>query len=251
MDLGLNGRSVLVTGGSGGIGGCIARAYAQEGANVAVTYASNRKAAEALVDEMRDMGVDGFSVHLDLTDLDSVTSAVDAVLDRFGGLDVLVSNAVCWEEWRDYVEQWVPNDWQPVLRANVEGVFTLAQRATPALRRSGVGRIVFISSSLTERGMIGCWSYATAKAAGHGLARSLAWDLGRDNVLVNTVMPGMVLVDGHHRSVPDEDLPALVDKQPSRRLPTGEDVARAVLFLGSPSNLCITGEILHVTGGTS
>jgi 3-oxoacyl-[acyl-carrier protein] reductase len=250
MDLGLRGSTVLVTGGTGGIGKCIARAFAAEGANLAITYSSQPDAAKLLVDELRSTGVDAICAHLDLTDPASVVGVVDSTTAHFGGLDVLVSNAVRWEEWRDYIEDWVPEDWQPTLRANVEGVFQLAQRAAPSLRRSAAGRIVFISSSLTERGMVGCWSYAAAKAAGHGLARGLAWDLGRDGVLVNTVMPGMVLVDGHHRSAPDDELAALAAKQPAGRLPTGEDVANAVLFLASTVNRSITGEVLPVTGGT-
>jgi NAD(P)-dependent dehydrogenase (short-subunit alcohol dehydrogenase family) len=251
MDLGLSGASVLVTGGSRGIGACIARAYAAEGANVAITYAVQRDAARRVVEQLRAVGVEAFATRLDLTDSGSVAAAVDAVLKRFGALDVLVTNAVRWEEWRNRVEDWILEDWQPVLRANMEGVFVLAQRAAPALRRSGRGRLVFVSSSLAERGMVGTWSYATAKAGGHGLARSLAWDLGRDGVLVNTVMPGTVLVDGHHRSVPDGELPALAAAQPIGRLPTGDDVARAVLFLGSSANGSISGEIVRVTGGVS
>jgi len=251
MDMRLYGSSVMVTGGSGDIGRAIARAFAAEGANVAITYATQADVAKELARELGEQGVRTCDVHLDLGSPESATAAVDVVTEAFGGLDVLVNNAVWWEEWRDYIEDWEPEDWQPVLRGNIEGVFTLTQRAAPFLRRSRAGRIVFISSTLTERGMTGCWSYATAKSAGHGLARGLAWDLGRDGVLVNTVSPGMVLVNGRHRSASDEELAELATRQPVRRLPTAEDVAAAVLFLASGVNQSITGEILRVTGGTA
>ncbi len=250
MDMGLKGSAVLVTGGSGGIGRSIALAFAAEGANVAVTYHRQPDAADAVVKEIEAAGTRAIAVRLDLASLDRAAAVVDEVVQAFGGLDVLVNNAVFWEEWRPSIEEWTRQDWQPALRANIEGVFELTQRAVPALRRSPAGRIVFISSTLTERGMIGCWSYATAKAAGHGLARGLAWDLGRDGVLVNTVSPGMVLVDGRHRTASEEELAELAKAQPAGRLPTSEDVANATVYLASRVNRSITGEVLRVCGGT-
>lgn len=250
MDMGLAGAAVLVTGGSGGIGRSIALAFAAEGANVAITYHQQRDAADAVVKQIKQDGTRAIAVRLDLASADSAAAVVDEVVQAFGGLDVLVNNAVFWEEWRPSIEEWTPEDWQPALRANIEGVFVLTQRAAPALRRSQAGRIVFISSTLTERGMIGCWSYAAAKSAGHGLARGLAWDLGRDGVLVNTVSPGMVLVDGRHRTASAEELAELAKAQPAGRLPASEDVASATVYLASRANRSITGEVLRVCGGT-
>lgn len=250
MDMGLKGSAVLVTGGSGDIGRSIALAFAAEGANVAITYHQHQDAADAVVKEIQATGTRAIAVRLDLASLDRAAPAVDEVVAAFGRLDVLVHNAVFWEQWRPSIEEWSREDWQPALRANTEGVFELTQRAAPALRRSPAGRIVFISSTLTERGMIGCWSYAAAKAAGHGLARGLAWDLGRDGVLVNTVSPGMVLIDGRHRTASAEELAELAKAQPAGRLPTSEDVANATVFLASRANRSITGEVLRVCGGT-
>ncbi len=250
MDLGLAGRNVLITGGSGDLGSALARGFAAEGARIAITYASQQSVADSLCAELMSAGAVAAACPMDLTDLDSVRQAVACSVESLGGLDVVISNAVVWEDWRSRIEEWGPCDWQRVLRANTEGVFTLIQEAAPHLRASDGGRVVFISSSLTARGMAGIWCYTTAKTAGHGLARSLAWDLGRDGVLVNTVAPGIVLrPDGHHRNIPDEEIDKLAQAQPLGRLPTVDDVVHAVLFLGSRANGIVNAEIVQATGG--
>lgn len=252
MDLGLAGRKVLITGGSGDLGSALVRGFAAEGADVGFTYAVQQTAAEDLRDQLAEGGNHAVAHPMDLTDLESVRRAVSALAEALGGVDVLISNAVVWDEWRASVEEWGPVDWQPILRANTEGVFTLVQEAASHLRASDAGRVVFVSSSLTDRGMHGVWLYTVAKTAGLGLARSLAWDLGRDRVLVNTVAPGVVLkADGHHRNIPDEELERLAAAQPVGRLPTMEDIVNFVLFLGSPANGAMNAEVIRITGGVS
>jgi NAD(P)-dependent dehydrogenase (short-subunit alcohol dehydrogenase family) len=192
---------------------------------------------------------------MSLNSLDSIEAAVETVVRQWGGLDVLVANAVDWgggdfEERATSIENAPVDDWQRMLRANLEGNFGLVRAATPTLRRSGQGRVVLISSNVTEHGFPGSWSYGAAKAGLHGLTVSLAPDLGRDGILVNVVMPGLTLDDGHHLVVPDEALPGIAAQFPAGRLPTTEDVAAAIVFLSSPRNGGTTGEILRVTGGT-
>lgn len=250
MDLGLNGRRVLVTGASGGLGRAVARILVQEGASLAITA----RTVDADFGKLgRDIAGNGGVVHpiaLNLESDQSVREAVEMAADSLGGIDGLVNCAVRWGQWCDRIEDASEVEWKRHLRANTEGVFVLVQAAAPHLRQSRSGRVVLVSSTLATKGMVGSWVYATSKAAGHGLARSLAWDLGRDHVLINTVMPGTILVDGRHRSIPDADLVALTELQPSGRLPDADDVADVIAYLVSPRNRVLTGEVVQVTGGT-
>lgn len=250
MDLHLAGRRILVTGATGGIGRTVALTLAAEGADLAL---ASRRAGPDLLElaaELEGSGSLAVPIAMDLEDLHSVRSAVTQAATGLGALDGLVNCAVRWGQWRDRIEEAPDPEWQPHLRANLEGVFVLVQAAAPHLRRSNAGRVVLVSSTLAEKGMIGSWVYATAKAGGHGLARGLAWDLGRDDVLVNTVMPGVVLVNGEHRSIPGGELPRLAAQQPAGRLPADQDVADVIAYLVSPRNRVISGEIVPITGGT-
>jgi 3-oxoacyl-[acyl-carrier protein] reductase len=254
MDLGLRDAAVLVTGGSSGIGRRTALTFAAEGARVAITYHSREDAAKAVADEIADAGGEPHVVPMSLDDPGSIEAAVAGTVDRFGGLDVLVGNAVHWGsgDFHDRptrIEDAAAGQWLPLLRANLEGNFRLVQHAAPALRRSGQGRVVLLSSDIAERGFLGSWAYGAAKAGLHGLAVNLAPDLGRDGVLVNVVLAGVTLDDGHHRVIPDEVLPSIAAKYPAQRLPSTDDLAAAVVFLCSARNGATTGEIVHVTGG--
>jgi NAD(P)-dependent dehydrogenase (short-subunit alcohol dehydrogenase family) len=256
MDLQLQGIASFVTGGSAGIGRATALTLAAEGARVAISYHRNKDAAHEVAERITSSGGEAHVVRMELDDLDSVDEAVTAVVDRWEGLDVLVGNAVQWgsdvaNAWTDRIEDASVESWQEILRANLEGNLRAVQVAAPALRRSGSGRVVLLSSDLAERGMPGSWHYSAAKAGLAGLVASLTPDLGRDGVLVNVVMPGITPRDGHHQIVPDDELAELARTLPARRLATVEDVASAIAFLGSPRNAGTTGEIIRVNGGSA
>jgi 3-oxoacyl-[acyl-carrier protein] reductase len=243
MNSGLKDKAVLVTGGSAGIGQATAQAFAAEGARVAVTYRRDREAAEAIA-------TDGIAVQLDLGDPNGVAAAVAEVVERLGGLDVLVVNAVRWPEaFAERFEELPDEEWRAQLRANLEGAFATVRAALPALRKRPWGRIVLISSGIGEEGMPVIWGYGAAKAGLHGLARALAWDCGRDGILVNVVGTGFTATDRNREHFPDELRERVAAVVPQRRLSTAEDVARLVLFLGSEANTSVTGEL--VREGTS
>lgn len=254
MDLSLTNSAVLVTGGSGGIGRATAVSFAREGARVAITYNSREDVAKAVLDEIADTGGEPYAVQMTLDELESVDRAVAEVTEHFGGLDVLVGNAVQWGS-ADFdtratrIEDYAQHDWQEVLRGNLEGNFQLVKAAAPALRRSANGRVVLVSSTLAETGMAGTWAYGAAKAGLHGLAAHLTPDLGADGVLVNVVMAGITLDDGHHHVIPDQALPSIAAAFPAGRLPGTEDVAATITYLCSPRNAATTGEIVRVSGG--
>lgn len=255
MELGLQGKRVLVTGASTGIGRETALGFAREGARVAITYHSRQDAADEVAAEITSAGGEAFAVPMDLSAPETVATAVGATVERFGGLDVLVGNAVHWGsgDFHDRptrIEDAKLDQWLPVLRANLEGNFHLVQQAAPALRESDQGRLVLLSTDLTERGMAGSWAYGAAKAGLHGMIASLQHDLGEDGVLVNLVMPGITLENGKHRVIPAEALTHLTQQFTARRLPEAADVAAAIVFLCSARTTATQGEIVRVNGGS-
>lgn len=250
MDLGLGGKSVLVTGGTRGIGHAIALAYAAEGARVAITYANDERAAQRCRDEIASHGTSGLVVHLDLSDDASITSAVDQTVEAFGGLDVLVANAVRWPlDAREPLIDVDPDTWRRALAANLEGTVTATRRALPHLAHSDAGRLVLISSGVSRHGRSGATAYSTAKGALDGLVASLKWEAGELGVLVNIVSPGFTVTENNLAHFPDELRESVRQQTPSGHLSVPTDIAAAVAFLGSPTNGNVTGAYLPVAGG--
>lgn len=250
MDLGLAGRTVIVTGASGGIGRDIARGFAAEGADVVLTYHSSRHDAEQLAKE-----IDG-RTHLarfDLDDADSAAALVAATLEWTGRIDVLVNNAVHWGAAAPTPErpfEAVPDtDWLKIVRANIAGALRLSRAVTPTMRERRWGRMVHISSSIATDGMAGAEYYAAAKAALHGFSRSAAFALGKDgDILSNVVMPGFTRTDTNTAlaEAAGDQYSALA---PINRLLSAAEVANPVIYLASAANTGITGQAIAVTGG--
>jgi NAD(P)-dependent dehydrogenase (short-subunit alcohol dehydrogenase family) len=241
MDTGLAEKRVLITGATSGIGRATAEAFAAEGARVAVTYHVHREAAEEVAD---------IAVPLDLERPETVEPAVAAAVERLGGLDVLVVNAVRWPRtFDDRFEEQPRGEWEALLRANLEGAFAVVHAALPTLREREWARIVLLSSGIAEEGHPTTWGYAAAKAGLVGLARTLAWDAGRDGVLVNVVGTGFTRTDLNEERFGTEMFDRVGALVPQRRASSAHDVARLVLFLGSAANTSVTGEV--VREGTS
>lgn len=254
MNLELQDRVVFVTGASSGIGRAAAIAFGGEGAKVAITYHANRSGAEEVADEVGAAGGEAMVVALDLGEKDSIRSAVDAVVECWGGIDVLVANAVEWgtppSPWNSPLFEELPREqWERMLRTSVDGVFHTIQAALPSMRERGWGRIVMLSSGAVEYGMLGGGAYGAAKAALHGLSRSLARELGPSGILVNVVMPGLVITERNLKVIPEQVRETVANESPSGRLSTPEEVASSIVFLASKANGNTTGEILRVAGG--
>jgi 3-oxoacyl-[acyl-carrier protein] reductase len=251
MDLQLKDATVLVTGSSAGIGRAAALAFGAEGARVAVTYYKHQEGAEETADKIRGSGGQALVVHYDLANPDSIHSSIEQIQKEWGTLNVFVNNAAPMDvagPTGQLFEEVPLEYWQAMIRPTLEGITLTIQGALPMMRKSGWGRIVNISSDGTD-GWPGLGPYATAKSGLHGLTRTLAAELGPANILSNVVMPGAVMTERTAKNIPAEHKEQIRQHLPTRQLITPEDVAAVIVFLGSPVNKQIIGEIIRVTGG--
>ncbi len=238
MKLGLEGKGVLVTGGSGGMGRAMVAVFAAEGARVHFTYNSNAEGACRLAREL-DLPS---PIEMQLENPASVTAGFEQA-EQDGPIDVLVNNAV----------QWRPDDGDAAaasyFEANVGGPLRLTSLAACGMAARNWGRITHISSNIAEDGMAGSVLYSTSKAALHGMAASLQWDLGPKGVLINTVLPGLTLTERALSFLPEDVRENERSKTPSRILSTPQGVANLVAFLSSEANMNIMGETIRISGG--
>jgi NAD(P)-dependent dehydrogenase (short-subunit alcohol dehydrogenase family) len=255
MDLGLAGRVAVVTGSSQGIGRATALLFGSERARVAVTCHRERDRALAVVDEIENGGGDAVATELDLASTGSVSQAAGTALERWGQVDVLVNNAVCWGDrvpWQaPLFEELAPEEWRACFRVSFEGAYSAVQTVLPSMRSQGFGRIVNISSGVAADGFPGAAPYGAAKAALHGLTKTLSKELAPAGILVNAVMPSATQTERMVARLPAQVLEASAQASPLRRLPRPDEVAAAIVYLCSGANTAITGEIVRVGGGAT
>jgi 3-oxoacyl-[acyl-carrier protein] reductase len=246
VDLGLKGKGAIVTGGSLGIGRAIAIELAREGANVAVNYRRHDKEAKEVVAEIERLGARGLAVKADVSSYADAEKMVRAVVEAFGRLDLMVCNAgITWDGpiWKMSEEQW-----DQVIGTNLKGYFNYNKAAAIVFKDQKYGKIVNISSINGMRGKFAQANYAASKGGEIALSKTLAKELGKFNVNVNVVAPGMVLTD-MMKAIPMEFQRKALDETVVGRFATPEDVAHLVAFLCSDRSRHITGEVIKVDGG--
>jgi NAD(P)-dependent dehydrogenase (short-subunit alcohol dehydrogenase family) len=240
----LSGHVALVTGGVRGIGLAIGEALMAEGARVAAGFSRNGPAAEAFVEKYGDMGA---TVHQGtIEDHEDCERVVSEVIDHHGRLNILVNNAGITMD--RTVRKMTPEEWDHVLRVNLNGVFYMSRAAIPHMIEHGYGRILNISSVVGERGNIGQANYAASKSGQFGLTMTLALELANKGVTVNCVAPGFIETE-MTGAVPEEIMQRVVEQIPMRRLGRPDEVARVVVFLAEPASNYITGQIYSINGG--
>jgi 3-oxoacyl-[acyl-carrier protein] reductase len=244
--LGLRQRAALISGGSRGIGKGIAVALAQAGARVAISYRSNKTAAQNALREMQSCGAECFAVEADVTDPTKVQFLVDTVLERFGRLDILVNNVGAFN-WKPVIET-THEEWERVLASNLLSVFYTSKAALSAMRRQRWGRIINLGAVGAERafGQATISAYAAAKAAVVSFSRSLAVEEAKHGITVNVINPSNV---DERELTADEARKIRDTRSPIGRPPSAQDVAVAVQFFTSDEADFITGQVLNVSGG--
>ncbi len=244
----LAGKVALVTGGSRGLGAATAEALAEQGADVAISYVASAAKAEAVVEKLKAKGVRAFAVRSDQADTAAAKPLVDAVMAKFGKLDILVNNAAIAVQGKSVDDRELDTvnldrQWQ----VNVMGPVAVTRAAAPVL--SDGGRIIFIGSLLGSLvPFAGVADYAGTKAAIAGYAKGVARDLGPRNITVNTVQPGIMPTD-MAADVHDKLPAGLIDMHPIRRIATLEEVSATVCFLAGPHAGYMTGGVINVAGG--
>lgn len=252
MDLGMAGRTVLVTGGSTGIGSAIAATFAAAGARVALTYHENEDAAKKVAAELDGGGGQVMAVPYALETADSGQEAHRRVVAEFGEIDVFVANAFRMTPWRppeEHFDEVTDEEIGSFVEDNLVSTMRTVRLVLPGMRSRGWGRIVFISSHIAAKGMRGQELYGAVKAGMEGFARSLCWDAAPDGILVNVVSPGMTASERVLKAIPEQALAGMAKKVPSGRITQPQDVASTVAFLGSAANGNINGQVVMVTGG--
>jgi 3-oxoacyl-[acyl-carrier protein] reductase len=246
VDLGLKGQSAIVTGGSLGIGRAIALGFAREGVNVAVNYRRHDTEAAALVEEAGRLGARALAVKADVTSSADAEKMVRQVQETFGRFDILVCNAGI--TWDGMIWKMSEQQWDSVIAVNLKGYFIYNKMAAIVFKDQKHGKIVNISSINGLRGKLGQSNYAASKGGEIALSKSLAKELGKFNVNVNVVAPGMVLTDMMQAIAPEFQATALAETVLGR-FATPEEVANLVVFLCSDLARHITGEVIKVDGG--
>ena len=227
-------RVVLITGGSRGIGLACAQHFQSLGDKVAITYNSTKPTN------------DFFSIKCDVTSQVEVDAAFAAVEEKFGAVQVLVSNAGITKDL--LLLRMNDNDFTSVIDANLSGAYRVCKRATQGMLRAKSGRIILMSSVVALLGSAGQANYAASKAGLVGLARSLARELGSRSITVNVVAPGPVETD-MTAALTDEQRARMIDAVPLGRIATTQEIAAAVAFLASQDAAYITGAVIPVDGG--
>jgi 3-oxoacyl-[acyl-carrier protein] reductase len=241
----LNGKAALITGGSRGIGRTTARRFVAEGASVVIADVNDEQGHET-VQALEDAGGAARFVRTDVTDADDVQALVDAALDAFGAIDVLVNNAGITRD--ATLTKMSEAAFDQVVDVNLKGVFNTTKAVVPHMAENGGGRVLNAASIVGRYGNFGQTNYVATKSGVIGMTKTWARELGRDGITVNAVAPGFIetpMVD----TVPDKVLNHLVDRTPLDRLGQPEDVANAYCFLASDDAAFITGAVLSVDGG--
>ena len=248
----LEGRVAIVTGGGHGIGKAYASRLAQEGAKIVIAEI-DEKAALAVAQELTQAGFEALGVRTDVSDPASVEKMAAAAVDRFGRIDILVNNAAIFATVpmsRSPFDQITVDEWDRMMTVNLKGTWLASCAVIPQMRKQGYGKIINISSGTALKGSPSRIHYVTSKAGILGFTKTLANEVGKDNICVNCVAPGSTLSEEN----PDEDIVKMRTQATStralKRVQSPDDLTGAIVFFSSADSDFITGQTLVVDGGS-
>ena len=249
MKLSLEGKVALITGGSRGIGAAAVRMFAGAGARVLLSYEKAKPAAEKLVSELGAHQC--AAVQCSLSGTETAKQLVDAAVQQFGRLDVLVANHGVWPPEDAAIDQMADEQWHRTVAINLDSVFGLVKHSVAQMKKQGSpGHIVLVSSTAGQRGEAFHCDYAATKGAVISMVKGLSTELARHGIRVNCVAPGWVLTDMSIPALTDpKTRKTVLNKIPLGRVGTPEEIAGPILFLCTDHAGFITGEIFNVNGG--
>lgn len=246
MDLELEGKNAIVTGGSLGIGKAIALALGSEGVNICLNYRRHGEEAKEVVRQIEKAGAKAIAIRADVSNFSDAKKMVEETTKNFGGIDILVCNAginrdaVVWKMSEE--------DWDSVISINLKGYFNFIRNVAPIFRQQKRGKIVCITSINGLRGKFGQANYSASKAGIIGLVKATARELGKYNVNCNAVAPGLIETE-MVKKAPEKVKEMALNEIVLGKLGSPEEVAWTVVFLCSERAKHITGEVIKVDGG--
>jgi 3-oxoacyl-[acyl-carrier protein] reductase len=244
----LEGKKAIVTGGSRGIGRSIAIAFAREGADVLVNYHSNDAAAREVVAEIEKLGRKGVAVQADVADYQSAKKMVGQCVEQLGVVDILVNNAGVSKP--SMLLKMSEADWDYIIDVHLKAAFNTTQAAGNYMKEKKYGKIINVISTAGIFGTVGQINYASAKAGIIGFTKSASRELGRYNINVNVICPGITKTDMTQKLQTDEKLRQIYESRIQLgRFGEPEEIAPAFVFLASDDASYITGQVLGVDGG--
>ena len=241
----LDGKLVLVTGATRGIGKAIALTLGGAGATVIGT-ATTESGAENISKVFADSKISGKGMKLDVTDNEQISILVKNIGEDFGSVDILVNNAGITRD--NILLRMKEDEWEDIITTNLSSVYKMSKSVLRGMIKKRSGRIISITSVVGAMGNAGQSNYGAAKAGIIGFTKSLAREVGVRGVTVNAIAPGFIETDMTD-SLPDDQKEALAAQIPMGRLGTADEVAQAVIFLAGGSGSYITGQTIHVNGG--
>ena len=241
----LQNQIAFVTGASRGIGRAIALELARQDA-IVVGTATTEGGAQAISGYLKEAGLKGAGITLNVNDAAQIESVLKAVQEEFGDIAILVNNAGITRD--NLLLRMKDEEWDEIMETDLKSVFRLSRAVLRAMMRARYGRIINISSVVGSTGNMGQANYAAAKAGISGFSKSLAREVGSRNITVNCIAPGFIETD-MTRSLTEKQQQLLLQQVPLGRLGRPEEVASAVAFIASPGAAYITGATLHVNGG--
>ncbi|HMB32342.1 MAG TPA: 3-oxoacyl-ACP reductase family protein [Desulfohalobiaceae bacterium] len=244
----LEGKKAIVTGGGRGIGRAIALAYAKEGADILVNYHSNDAAAQEVVKEVEGMGRKAVTVKADVSNYSDAHKMVETAANELGGVDILVNNAGMSKP--GMLLKMSEEDWDKIIDIHLKGTFNGSQAAGRYMKEQKSGRIINVISSAGLFGTIGQINYSSAKAGVIGFTKSACRELGRYNITVNAICPGITATEMTEKVRTDEKLREIyLGRIQLGRFGEPEDIAPAFVFFASDEASYVTGQVLAVDGG--
>jgi 3-oxoacyl-[acyl-carrier protein] reductase len=242
----LAGKVALVTGGSRGLGRGIAEGFAAEGAKLVVNYLKDEKAANAVVDTIRNGGGDAIAVRADIGEVADVTGMVDVAVKKFGTIDILVNNAGMLNSFK--LADMSVETWDSMIKVHLRGMFLCTRFVIPHMLKQKSGKIINMSGTFGVSGGAEFTHMSAAKAGMIGFTRALAREVGHDGINVNCIAPAIIRTDLYN-SMPDDVRDAIVGAYPLGRVGEVADVVATALFLATDDGSFFTGQTLCPAGG--